>query len=246
MKKTPREMGTAELVYGVHPVRELLAQKKRRVYDIFTLSDDPKSWAEIQPLLPKYPYSIHRLARQALSERIGTTDHQGIAALAEPFSYRKKFFDVSRDQFLVMLDGIQDARNLGAIIRSAYCTGADGVILVQKQGVALNSAAIKASAGLAERMSIYQVTTPSVALMDLKHAGYNIYVAALSENANAFTVEYKKPMCLVIGSEGLGVSYQSLKAGTVVTLPQKSPDVSYNASVAAGIIMSIVSNSFTE
>ncbi len=239
-------MGTAELVYGVHPVRELLAQKKRRVYDIFTLSDDPKSWAEIQPLLPKYPYSIHRLSRQALSERIGTTDHQGIAALAEPFSYRKKFFDVARDQFLVMLDGIQDARNLGAIIRSAYCTGADGVILIQKQGVALNSAALKASAGLAERMSIYQATTPSVALMDLKHAGYNIYVAALSDTPNAFTVEYKKPMCLVIGSEGLGVSYQSLKAGTVVTLPQKSPDVSYNASVAAGIIMSIVSNSFTK
>jgi 23S rRNA (guanosine2251-2'-O)-methyltransferase len=246
VKKTPREMGTAELVYGVHPVRELLAQKKRRVYDIFTLSDDPKSWAEIQNFLPKYPYSMHRLSRQALSERIGTTDHQGVAALAEPFSYRKKFFDVARDQFLVMLDGIQDARNLGAIIRSAYCTGADGVILIQKQGVSLNAAALKASAGLAERMSIYQATTPSVALMDLKHAGYNIYVAALSDTPNAFTVEYKKPLCLVIGSEGLGVSQQSLKAGTVVTLPQKSPDVSYNASVAAGIIMSIVSNSFTK
>jgi 23S rRNA (guanosine2251-2'-O)-methyltransferase len=246
VKKTPREMGTAELVYGVHPVRELLAQKKRRVYDIFTLSEEPKTWAEIQPLLPKYPYSMHRLSRQALSDRLGTTDHQGIAALAEPFSYRKKFFDVARDQFLVMLDGIQDVRNLGAIIRSAYCTGADGVILVQKQGVALNAAALKASAGLAERMSIYQATTPSVALMDLKHAGYNIYVAALSDTPNAFTVEYKKPLCLVIGSEGLGVSYQSLKAGTVVTLPQKSPDVSYNASVAAGIIMSIVSNSFTK
>lgn len=242
MKKTARKTVVSELVYGVHPVRELLMQKKRKVYEIFILADDPKVWIELQQFLPKYPYSLHRLSRQQLSDRIGTTDHQGIAALAEPFAFRKKFFDVQRDSFLVMLDGIQDVRNLGAIIRSAYCTGVDGVILIQKQGAALTAPALKASAGLAERMSIYQTTSAAVAIQELKQAGYNLYVAALAKEANAYTLIYQKPLCLVIGSEGKGVSQHSLKAGTIVTLPQKSSDVSYNASVAAGILMSLIAH----
>lgn len=232
----------SELVYGVHPVRELLAQKKRKVYDIFTLQDEPKAWDQIKALLPKYPHSVHRLTRQALSDRIDTTDHQGIAALAEPFQFRKKFFDPARESFLVMLDGIQDVRNLGAIIRTAYCTGAHGVILIGKGGVALNAAALKASAGLAERMSIYQATSAPVALQELKQAGYHVYAAALSKEANAYSLEYKSPLCVVIGSEGLGVSAAALKAGTIVTLPQKAADVSYNASVAAGILLSLISH----
>jgi len=240
VKKPANKKIISELVYGVHPVRELLLQRKRKVYDILTLADDPKVWNEIQHLLPKYPYSLHRLSRQQLSDRLGTTDHQGIAALAEPFAFRKKFFDPKKEPLLVMLDGIQDVRNLGAIIRSAYCTGIDGVILIQKQGAALTAPALKASAGLAERMSMYQTTSPALAIQEVKKAGYHVYVAALSNQANAYTLAYEKPLCLIIGSEGQGVSPHSLKAGTIVTLPQKSADVSYNASVAAGILMSIV------
>ncbi len=242
MKKNNQKV-VMELVYGVHPVRELLAQKKRRIYDVLTLVNEPQLWSQIEPLLPKYPFAIHRLARPTLSERIGTTDHQGIAVLAEPFQYRKKFFDPKKEPFLIMVDGIQDVRNLGAIIRSAYCTGADGVILMQRQGASLNAAALKASAGLAERMSIYLAISPAVALAELRQAGYeNIYVAALSKDANAYTLAYKKPLCLVIGSEGTGVSQVTLKTGTIVTLPQKTADISYNASVAAGILLSIIAS----
>ena len=236
--------GHLEVVYGVHPVIELLTQKKRKITDILVLANEPKVWEQIQFLLPKYSYNIHRLSRADLSDRLGTVDHQGIAVLAEPFSFRKKFFDPAKDQFLVMLDGVQDVRNLGAIIRSAYCTGVDGIIMVQKQGASLNGAALKASAGLAERMALYQAPSAGSALLELKQAGYNIYIAALSSEANAYQVTYKKPICLIIGSEGMGVSPQSLKAGTVVTLPQKSTDVSYNASVAAGILMSLIKQNF--
>ncbi len=232
----------SELVYGVHPVRELLAQKKRKILGIFTLATEPKIWEQLQPLLPKYPYAVHRLSRQALSERLGTTEHQGIAVHAEPFPFRKKFFDPAREPFLVMLDGIQDVRNLGAILRSAYCTGAQGVILCEKNGVQLTPAALKASAGLAERMSIYQVSSAPVALVDLKKAGYHVYVAALSETPNAYTLEYKTPLCVIIGSEGVGVSGHVLRSGMVVTLPQKTADISYNASVAAGILLSLISH----
>ena len=132
-------------------------------------------------------------------------------------------------------------RNLGAIIRSAYCTGIDGVILCKRNAAPLNAPAFKASAGLAERMELYVASSLAQALQELKSAGYHLYVAALSKNANAFTTKYERPLCLIIGSEGSGVSSSTLSAGTLITLPQKSSDVSYNASVAAGILLSLIS-----
>jgi len=230
-----------EIVYGVHPVIELLTQKRRKVIDLFMVNPEPKSWMEIRDMLPKYPIRIHKMPKEALSQRLGTTDHQGIGACAQPFPFRKKFFEPKKQPFLLLLDGVQDVRNFGAIVRSAYCTGVDGIIICTRSGAPLTGAALKASAGLAERMEIYQSTSIGNALQALKEAGYNLYVAALSKKANVFTQDYKKPLCLVIGSERSGVSTATLKAGTVITLPQKTKDVSYNASVATGILLSIIS-----
>lgn len=229
-----------ELVYGVHPVTELLKQKKRKVLDIFVLNPEPKAWVHIRDFLPKYPVRVHRMNRDALSKKLGTTDHQGIGAIAQPFAYRKKFFDPKKEPFLVLLDGVQDVRNFGAILRSAYCTGVQGVIVAKKQAAPLTGPALKASAGLAERMDIYQASSTAAALQELQNAGYTIYVAALSKKQNAFNQVYTFPACLVIGSEGTGVTPATLKAGTIVTLPQKSADVSYNASVAAGILLAVM------
>lgn len=229
-----------EIVYGVHPVIELLKQKRRKVLELFIVTPEPKIWMQVRDLLPKYPVHIHRVPKDVLSQKLGTNDHQGIGALAQSFSLRKKFFDPKRQPFLLLLDGVQDVRNFGAIVRSAYCTGIDGIIICKRGSAPLSGAALKASAGLAERMEIYQASTVSGAIEELKQAGYNLYIAALSKKANAFTTDYKKPLCLVIGSEGYGVSASTLKAGTVITLPQKSTDVSYNASVATGILLSII------
>ena len=232
-----------DIVYGVHPIVELLKQKKRRILEIFMVNPEPKIWMDIRDMLPKYPIRIHKMKKDALSRKLGTTDHQGIGAFVQAFPFRKKFFDPSKQPFLLLLDGVQDVRNIGAIIRSAYCTGVDGIILCKRRSAPLNAPALKASAGLAERMDIYVAASLPEALQDLKQAGYNLYVAALSKKQNAFTENYKKPLCLVIGSEGKGVSSATLKAGTIITLPQVSPEVSYNASVAAGILLSVISQS---
>jgi 23S rRNA (guanosine2251-2'-O)-methyltransferase len=230
-----------DVIYGVHPVVELLKQKRRKITDLFMINPEPKIWMELRDMLPKYPIRIHKMTKETLSKRLGTTDHQGIGALAQPFPFRKKFFEPKKQPFLLLLDGVQDVRNFGAIVRSAYCTGVDGIIVCRRKGAPLSGAALKASAGLAERLEIYQASSIGEAIEALKGAGYNLYIAALSKKANAFTTQYKKPLCLVIGSEAYGVSPSTLKAGTIITLPQKSKDVSYNASVAAGILLSVIS-----
>lgn len=240
-KITKNKIVLGEIVYGVHPVVEVLKQKRRKILELFILNPEPKVWMEIRDMLPQYPVRVHRMTRDALTQKLGTSDHQGVGVLVQPFPFRKKFFDPKQQPFLLLLDGVQDVRNFGAIVRSAYCTGVDGIIVCKKSGAPLSASALKASAGLAERMEIYQSPSIANALQELKEAGYNLYIAALSKKANAFTEKYKKPLCLVIGSEGYGVSSSTFKAGTVITLPQKSADVSYNASVAAGILLSIIS-----
>jgi 23S rRNA (guanosine2251-2'-O)-methyltransferase len=240
MAKVIQKQADLELIYGTHPVFEVLQQKRRKVFELFVLESDHATLKKIQTLLPKHPVTIHKMKRETLTLKLGTTDHQGLGALVQPFAFRKKFFEKEKSPFLLLLDGVQDVRNLGAIIRSAYCTGVDGVIICKKKSATITATALKASAGLAERMEIYQAPSIESVLIELKNAGYALYVAALSKQENAFTVDYKMPLCLVIGSEGSGVSNTTLKAGTIVTLPQKSAEVSYNASVAAGILMSLI------
>ncbi len=232
-----KDAPVADLIYGVHPVLEVLKQKNRKVMEIYTLKPEPKVWGQIKALLPKYPVRIHAFTRQALSEKLGTTDHQGIAALVQPFVYRKQFFSAAKEPLLLMLDGIEDVRNMGAIIRTAYCAGVDGIIIAKKNGAPLNAAALKASAGLAERIPVYQASSVASVLPLLKMAGYTLYVAALTNKPNAYTLTYTTPLCLVVGSEGDGVSPEILKAGIPVMLPQSASDVSYNVSVATGMLL---------
>src|SRR3990167_3334160 len=98
-----------------------------------------------------------------------------------------------------MLDSIQDPRNLGAILRSTYCTNFDGVIICQKSSAPLNGTVVKSSAGLSEYIEIYEASSPQAAMQELKSAGYNIYFA-MTEGQNATQVTFQKPLCLVIGN----------------------------------------------
>ncbi len=239
MAKTTQKI-EGEVVFGIHPIIELLKAKKRKIYTIYTTKPEPKSWKEIAGLLPK-TVTIKYVEKNYLNNLAGTVDHQSVVALASQFQIRKSFFDANKHPFLVMVDSIQDTRNLGAILRSAYCTGADGVIICQRKGAPINGSTIKASAGLAERLEIYQASSPAQAITELKKAGYNIYLATL-DGKNATEVKYTKPVCIVIGNEAIGVSREILKDGTKIRLAQKSDDISYNASVAAGILLFLVAS----
>jgi 23S rRNA (guanosine2251-2'-O)-methyltransferase len=228
-----------ELIYGINPVVELLKSRRRKLISIYTTKPTPKGWQKIEKLMPKYPVAIQYVTREVITRMAGTADNQGIVAWVQPFGYRKKPFDPQKQPFIVLLDGIQDPRNLGAIIRSAHCAGANGVIICKKGGAPLSATAIKSSAGLAENVEIYQAPSVQAAVQELKASGYNLYLATF-DGQNAAECKYAQPTCLVIGSEGLGVSKQLMGSGTHVTLPQRSADISYNASVAAGILLFIV------
>lgn len=230
-----------ELVYGIHPIVELLKAKKRKLYKVYTTNPEPKNWAQIARLLPSYTEIVYK-ERAGLDNLAQSTDHQSVVGLASPFVIRKQFFAPKLHPFLLLLDNIQDTRNLGAILRSAYCTGVTGIILTTRNSAPITPAVIKASAGLAEHLEIHLTPNATLAVQTLKDNGCKIFLATLDESKNAAHVTYGLPACLIIGNEATGISKSVIGSGQHITIPQVNPDVSYNASVAAGILCFLISS----
>lgn len=232
MKKKKETPG--ELIFGLHPILELLKARRRKIISLYTTRPEPKGFRQIEQLLGNNRTPIQYVSRDVLTRMVDSTDHQGFVAWVGLYPYRKKMFDPKNSPVLVLLDGIQDPRNVGAIIRSAYCAGVSGVILTKKQSSPLTPTAIKASAGLSEHSNIMVYGSTNGAVDELKKAGYTLYLATFGGKDIA-TVQFKTPLCIVIGSEGTGISPMLNAHGIKVTIPQKTEDISYNASVAAGI-----------
>ena len=230
-----------EVVYGVHPIIEMLKAKRRKLMSIYTTKPLPRGWNRIKPYLPKHIPNIQYVDRNILSSFSKGQEHMGLVALVSPFPLAKQLFNSQTHPFILMLDGIQDVGNLGGILRTAYCAGIDGVVLCKRGGTELTPAVFKASAGFAEHLPIYQAPSAKSAIQEIKDAGYNIYLSVLHNGKNAMDVKYAKPLCLVVGGEEKGVTKEIKKEGELVTLPQRTPDISYNASVAAGIFIFLIS-----
>jgi 23S rRNA (guanosine2251-2'-O)-methyltransferase len=223
-------------IYGVHPVQELLQSKRLKIGAVYTLKHPIKAWANLSKMIPGHiPVSL--VTRETLDNVAGTKDHQGILAFVGDFPFSQTIFTPEKHKFVVVLDEIQDVRNVGAILRSAYCTGVDGVVLVKANAATLTPAAFKSSAGLALHLPIYLAPSIKSAITDLKKAGYHIYCATLGGSESVANFTFQDPAVLVIGNEEVGISNDVAKMGTRILLPQRRPDISYNASVAAGILM---------
>lgn len=238
-KANAQQKVAGELIYGAQAVTEMLKAKKRKLISIYTTKPLPKAWDRIAPFLPKHIANIQYVSRDILDRMAMSSEHNGLIAWVSPFKYATKIFDPVKKPFILVLDSLQDVRNLGAILRSAYCTGVDGVVLCKTKAASLTPAAFKASAGLAEHLDIYQANSLKQAIAELKTAGYTFYMAVL-DGQDATKVEYQKPLCVVIGNEATGITPDVQKMGIPITLPQRTPDISYNASVAAGILTFLV------
>ncbi len=241
LKKVKKNLSVNELIYGAHPIIEVIRAKKRRIISIYTTKPTPKSWDRIKQYLPRSISNIQYVSRSILDRMTGSTDHMGIAAWVAPRKYRKKIFDPKKQKFILLLDSIQDVRNLGGILRSSYCTGVDGVVICAKRSARITAACLKSSAGLAEHLDIYVAPSLKHAVMELRRVGYNLYMTVLDNGKNAMYVNYESPICLVIGNEATGISKEILEYGELITLPQNDPEASYNASVAAGIFLFLLS-----
>ncbi|HHY82525.1 MAG TPA: 23S rRNA (guanosine(2251)-2'-O)-methyltransferase RlmB [Clostridiales bacterium] len=186
---------------------------------------------------------IQEVDRQRLDEISESGAQQGVIAFVTPYKYVEvdeiiqHAKERDEDPFLIILDEITDPHNFGAIIRTAECSGAHGVIIPKRRSVGLTPAVIKASAGAVEYMPVAKVTNLSRLLEDLKKQG--IWIAGADLEGSEFTCQdLTGPIALVIGSEGHGISrLVKEKCDFLIKIPLMGKIESLNASVAAGILM---------
>ncbi len=163
--------------------------------------------------------------------------HQGIVVEIEDYKYYD-IDDVIKDNgFLVMLDHLEDPHNFGAIIRTCEAAGVDGIIIPKDRSVEVNGTVMKTSVGTLDEMKIVQVTNLNSTIEYLKKKGYWI-TATDMEGTNYNKIDYRGSCCIIIGSEGNGVSRLVLEnSDFVASIPMEGKVNSLNASVAAGIVI---------
>ncbi len=237
MQKTASELKPLEVVYGAHPVIELLKANRRKVSHVYTLKPYPKAWQRISQVLHNKRIEVRIVDKPTLDRIAGCSDHMGVVALASPFVFKREFFTAEKHPQILLLDSIQDVKNLGAILRSAHCAGFKGVVLSKKGCAPITAATLKASAGLAHHLDIFLAPSLESALLAIKIQHYAVFMAVPHGGIDIRQVNPQKPLCLVIGNEETGIKKQLFAKGNLITLPQVNKDVSYNASVAAGILM---------
>lgn len=186
---------------------------------------------------------VKHVKKDYLDEISGTLSHQGVAALVGAKKTCKiddiLEFAKSKNEppFVIVADGIEDPHNLGAIIRTAECSGAHGIIIPSRRAVGLTAAVDKASAGALEHMLVAKVGNIGAAIDELKEKGLWIYGADM-DGESWDGVDLKGAVAIVIGSEGFGIgNLVRKKCDFILSLPMKGKINSLNASVAAGILM---------
>jgi len=233
-----------QYVVGRNPVLELLKTEKR-VDKIYILKGDLQgSINKILGIARERKIVVQEVDKKKLDSISEGNAHQGVAALVTGFEYSsvKDILDYAaqRDEkpFVILLDGIEDPHNLGAIARSAECAGVHGIIIPKRRTAIVNQTVHKSSAGAVEHIKIAQVSNITQTMDVLKKEGLWIYGADMDGNDYHFNTSMTGAIGIVIGSEGKGLSrLVKEKCDFLVRIPMMGKITSLNASQAATILV---------
>ena len=232
-----------ELLIGRNPIIEALASSRSIIKIMTAKGQSGGSIAEITAKAKKAGIPVQEVDRKKLDFMTGGAVHQGVVALCamKEYSSVEDILKLAEDRgeapFIIILDEIEDPHNLGAIIRTAECAGAHGVIIKKRRSAGLTYTAYKAAAGALEYVPVARVNNISDAIDDLKARNIWVYGADM-DGEDYRKTNFSGPAALVIGNEGKGISrLVREKCDVIVSLPLKGRISSLNASVAAGVLM---------
>lgn len=223
-----------EVIYGTRPVVEALRSGRRKVFEILDSVDD----GEVVKAARSRNVTIKRVSRQQVEDLARGGVHQGVAARVEPYPYSGLDEILATPQPLVLvLDGVTDPRNLGAVLRVADGAGASGVVVPKDRSVGVTAAAVKASAGASEHVRVARETNLRRAIDRMKEAGLWVYAAEVGGTSHT-QLDLSGPVALVLGSEGRGVR-RLVREGCdgTVSVPMLGAVESLNVSVAAAVLL---------
>ncbi|MBN1689799.1 MAG: 23S rRNA (guanosine(2251)-2'-O)-methyltransferase RlmB [Dehalococcoidia bacterium] len=234
-----------DLIEGRNPLIEAL--KAGRPVSKILLDSNIKRHGAVERILTlskSRGVSVEFVDRQIIEKQSSTGSSQGVIAFAEV----KKFVDLGElidislakpdKPLYLLLDGIEDPHNLGAILRTAEATGVHGVVIRERRAAGITPAAVKASAGAVEYVDISRVANISQAVVTLKKKGIWVTGIDMDGQTDYRSVDFKLPSAIVIGGEGQGLSeLVRRRCDWVASIPMRGKIVSLNASVAAAVVM---------
>ena len=192
---------------------------------------------EIIDLARRASIPVRFQPRAALNRLAGTSAHQGVVAIGTAQRYAD-LDGVAACEMLVVLDGVEDPHNLGAIIRTAHAAGAGAVVIPERRAAGVTDVVAKAAAGALEHLPVVRVTNINRALEEIKQRGFWIYGLDERGSETYDQVEYASPAAVVLGGEGKGLHEQVRKhCDALVRIPVAGRISSLNVSVAAGVML---------
>jgi 23S rRNA (guanosine2251-2'-O)-methyltransferase len=225
------------ILSGIHPVAEALRAKHPLDRILVAQGAGGPRLQEIIDLARRAGVPVRFEPRASIDRLAGSSAHQGVVAMGAASKYAD-LDAAAAAQLVVVLDGVEDPHNLGAIIRTAHAAGAGAIIIPERRAASVTDVVAKAAAGALEYLPIVRVTNINRALEDLKEKQYWIY--GLDERATERydQVEYAAPTALVLGGEGKGLHDLVRKhCDVLVRIPMAGKISSLNVSVAAGVVL---------
>ena len=238
------ETSQKDQVEGRNAVLELLESGKdiNKIY--IESGEKTGSINKIIALAKENKVLISYIDKNKMRQMATTENYQGVIAVVPPYEYvevediLQEAKDKNEDPFVVILDGIEDVHNLGAIIRTAETAGVHGIIIPKRRAASVNATVNKVSAGAVEHMKIARVNNLNETIKELKEAGLWICGTDMDTETYYYNQDLKGPLAIVIGSEGFGMSrLVKENCDFIVKIPMKGKITSLNASVSAGIVI---------
>jgi len=226
------------LLAGIHPVREALRAGRSLDRVMIAKGAGGPRLDEIIRMVRERGIPLRFEPREALDRLAGAGPHQGVVALGAAVQYREIEDVVEGARLIVVLDGVEDPHNLGAIVRTAHAAGAAAVVVPERRAAGLTDTVAKAAAGALEYVPVARVTNITRALETLKQHGFWIY--GLDERGdNAYDkVDFAEPCAIVLGGEGQGLhALVRRHCDFLVRIPLAGEISSLNVSVAAGVVL---------
>jgi 23S rRNA (guanosine2251-2'-O)-methyltransferase len=233
----------SEMIFGVRAVIEALEAGKE--IDKILVKKDIQSELsrELFAALKGKLIPVQRVPVERIN-RITRKNHQGVVAFISAITYQRVedvvpfLFEQGKNPLMVMLDGLTDVRNFGAIARTCECAGVDAVIIPAKNSVTVNADAIKTSAGALLTLPVCREQNLTATVKFLKESGFKIVAATEKGDYDYTRANYADPVCIIMGAEDTGVPYEHLSlCDEWIKIPMRGKIESLNVSVAAGVLI---------
>ncbi len=232
-----------EMIFGTRAVIEAI-QAGKEVDKILMKRDLQGDLSrELFGIIKDTNIPLQRVPQEKL-DRLTRKNHQGVIAFISAVTYEKLedivpfLYEQGKSPFIILLDGVTDVRNFGAIARTCECAGADAIVIPARNSVSVNADAVKTSAGALHTLPVCKESSINEAIKFLKNSGYKVVAATEKANNDYTKIDYTVPVAIVMGGEDMGVSMDNLRiCDEMVSIPILGNIASLNVSAAAAVLM---------